>query len=624
MWERPVSAAGPSRGAASWIVRVLGRRLWMVGALVAFDVALAAASVYSAWVLRDLVNAAVGADADALFANVALFAAISVTVIAVQAVRRFVQERARSMFQNALKERFLHAVLGADLAAAQTVHTGEWMSRLTDDSRIVADGAATVVSSAAGMLTQLVGSLVLLAAMVPQIAWLLIPAGVVFAAFTLGFRRVLKRLHKQIREADGRSRSYLTECLGSLLVVKSFQREDYAERQAAKLLDEHRAARMRHNRFSNLCNVGFGAAMRGAYLFAVTYCGYGILHGTVSYGTFVGALQLVGQVQGPIANITGCIPKYFAMTASAERLMEAEGLPRDGHGAGALGGRLSGAAEKLESKSLDEFVGIELRDVTCRYVPVPSDEFLAGRDETPLTRENGVLMTCGKGVPPISGEGALANPLAPDTPDSRGRLVRCPDMRIDRGEFVVFTGPSGCGKSTTLKAMMAFYVAQTGACDVLLRDGAREPLTVAWRSLFAYVPQGNHLMSGTVREAVAFGDDEAARDDGRVWDALRVACADFVDDLPQGIDTPLGEGGAGLSEGQVQRLAIARAVFADRPVLLLDEATSSLDPDNERRVLRNLRELPGKTVVAVTHRPAALEVCDKQVEFGGLNGAVCL
>ena len=552
--------------AVSWIVRILGRRLWMVAALAVLEVALAGGCVYSAWVMRDLVNAAADGASDALLTSVIVFAAVSVAIIAVQALRRVLRERVQATFQNAVKMRMFDEMLHADLSSVQATHAGEWMSRLTDDTRIVSAGAATVVPSAAGMLAQLAGALALLIVMVPQVAWIIMPAGAVLAACTLGFRRVLKRLHKTIREADGRARSYLTECLDSLMVVKSFQREGHVESGAAGLLDEHRAARMRRNRFSNMCNVGFGLAMRGAYLLAVVYCGYGILQGTVSYGTFVAALQLVGQVQGPLANITGCIPQYFAMTASAERLMVAETLPREVHGEEA-----AACAQELAG-----FAGLDLCGVSCRYVPISDDSGAAGE----------------------------------------GRLVRCPDVSIARGEFVAFTGPSGCGKSTTLKAMMAFCPCETGECNVVLQDGSHEALTAQWRSLFAYVPQGNHLMSGTIRDAVVFGDAQGAACDERVWDALRVAGADFVSALPDGLDTRLGEGGAGLSEGQIQRLAIARAIFADRPVLLLDEATCSLDPETERRVLENLRALPDKTVIAVTHRPAALEVCDRQVRFG--------
>lgn len=557
--------SGSKPHAVPWMIRVLGSRLWMVAALAGLGVAIAGGGVYTAWVMRDLVNAAVGGASDALRLSVVVFAATSVALIALQALYRFLQERARTMFQNTLRLRFLDKVLHAELSSVQAVHTGEWMSRLTDDARIVASNATTVVPSAAGMLAQLVGSLALLVVMVPQIAWMLIPAGIVLAGFTLGFRRVLKRLHKRIRETDGRARSHLLECLNSLLVVKSFQRENFAERRAAALLEDHRAACMRRIRFSNLCNIGFGLAMRGAYLVAAAYCAHGILEGSVSYGTFVAALQLVGQVQGPLANISGCIPRYFAMTASAERLMDAEALPYDG------------VADSEEGPAADAtgFAGLELRGVSCRYGSETSN----------------VADACGP------------------------RAIRCPDMNIGRGEFVAFTGPSGCGKSTTLKAMMAFCPCETGECCVLLADGSRQPLTARWRSLFSYVPQGNHLMGGTVREAVAFGDTEGASCDSRMWDALRIACADFVREMPKGLDSQLGESGGGLSEGQVQRLAIARAVFSNRPVLLLDEATCSLDPDTERRVLQNLSALTDKTVIAVTHRPAALEVCDKRIEF---------
>ena len=519
--------SGSKLHAVSWMIRVLGSRLWMVAALAGLEVVIAGGGVYTAWVMHDLVIAAVGGASDALRLSVVVFAGVSAALIALQALYRFLQERARTMFQNILRLRFLVKVLHAELSSVQAVHTGEWMSRLTDDARIVASGATTVGPSAAGMLAQLVGSLALLAIMVPQIAWMLIPAGIVFAGFTLGFRRVLKRLHKRIRETDGCARSHLIECLNSLLVVKSFQREDFAERCAAALLEDHRAACMRRNRFSNLCNVGFGLAMRGAYLVAAAYCAYGILEGSVSYGTFVAALQLVGQVQGPLANISGCVPRYFAMTASAECLMDVEALPYDG------------VADSEEGPAADTtgFAGLELRGVSCRY----------GSE-------------------------------APNAASSGPRAIRCPDMSIGRGEFVAFTGPSGCGKSTTLKAMMAFCPCETGECSVLLGDGSRQPLTARWRSLFSYVPQGNHLMGGTVREAVAFGDTKGASCDSRLRDALHVACADFVREMPEGLDSQLGESGGGLSEGQVQRLAIARAVFSNRPVLLLDEATCSLDP----------------------------------------------
>ena len=204
---------------------------------------------------------------------------------------------------------------------------------------------------------------------------------------------------------------------------------------------------------------------------------------------------------------------------------------------------------------------------------------------------------------------------------------------IPRGSIIAFTGPSGCGKSTALKLLLGLYRLDAGNGYIELngvdadqtgtdKPGAYQsshetlPLSSRTRSLFAYVPQGNDLIRGTIREVVAFGDPDAMQQDDRIWNALTVACgADFVRELEEGLDTLLGEQGTGLSEGQMQRLSIARAVFADRPVLLLDEATSALDAETEAHLLKNLKALKDKTIIIVTHRPAALEIADQVVEF---------
>ena len=190
-------------------------------------------------------------------------------------------------------------------------------------------------------------------------------------------------------------------------------------------------------------------------------------------------------------------------------------------------------------------------------------------------------------------------------------------MQLQKGEFVAVMGSSGCGKSTLLKLLMGLYAPDGGSIWVQEKDpaGSRR-LGMEDSGLFAYVPQGNQLMSGTIRQILAFDDPEKMKQEQQLWNALKIACADrFVSQLPLGLDAPLGEHGSGLSEGQIQRLALARAVFSRRPVLLLDEATSSLDEETERNLLDNLRTMTDRTVLLVTHRPRACGICDRVVRL---------
>ena len=198
--------------------------------------------------------------------------------------------------------------------------------------------------------------------------------------------------------------------------------------------------------------------------------------------------------------------------------------------------------------------------------------------------------------------------------DGMPTVLRGVSFEIRKGEFAAFTGHSGSGKSTALKLLLAVYRPDSGECYLRDVSGEKISLTAAYRRLFAYVPQGNMLLSGTIRSMVTMA--EADGKDARVWEALRIACADeFVRELAQGLDAPLGERGAGLSEGQLQRIAIARAIYSESPVLLLDESTSALDEQTEARLLKNLRTMTDRTVLIVTHRAAAREVCDRMIEM---------
>lgn len=545
-----------NRSALWFISEVAGYSKLYIIFLLLVQMVLGISSVFYALLLRGLIDGAVAHDKTKMLSYCFLFVTLVVGQIALRALLRFLEEFSKATYENAFKKRLFAGLLTHNYGAVTATHSGEWMNRLTSDTVVVAEGLATIVPGVAGMVTKMAGALVVILIMEPRFAYILVPGGIFLVLLTYIFRRQLKKLHKQMQEKDGLVRVFLQEHLGSLMIVKAFGREEDSLSQAGECMEEHKRARMRKNHFSNVCNVGFGAVMNGAYVLGAVYGAFGIYNGTMSYGTFMAMLQLISQIQNPFANITGYLPKYFAMIASAERLMEIEGYSEDKSVS-------NGLAQVVDGEVDYDTFGLSHVDFT--YLP-----------------------------PVVTGEDTVMPVVLKDY-----------SLKIKRGEFVAFTGPSGCGKSTVLKLLMGLYTVDAGEVY-----GCR-------RNMFAYVPQGNQLMSGSIRDIITFSDKDKSGDEAGIHRALRIACADgFIAELEQGIDTLLGERGLGLSEGQMQRLAIARAIYSDRPVLLLDEATSALDAGTEEAVLENLRSMTDKTVIIVTHRPAALKLCDRQVAFG--------
>ena len=542
------------RDALRYIIRVSGRAKIHIVTLLLVQVIIGISSVFYALILRDVIDSAVARDINRMKRYILFFLLILLVQIGLRAFVRFLREYASAGFENTFKDRLFATLLYKDYGAVSAVHSAEWVNRLTSDTAVIAEGLATIVPGIGEMLTGMLGAVVAILIIEPRFGLIFIPGGAIFVLLTYAFRRQLKKLHKKVQEADGRVRIFFQEHLESLAIVKAYVAEERSIAGAAEGMREHKAARIKRNHFSNICNVGFSSAMNGAYLLGVIYSAYGIYNGTVTYGTLMALLRLISQIQTPFANITGYVPRYYSMIASAERLMEAEALADE-------------ISESPTPGDHDDFRELGLKDAGFSYT---------GGDGPALV---------------IDGF----------------------DMCIKKGEFIALTGASGCGKSTVLKLLMSLYPLGSGEKYVIKEDGTGAVLDASFRHLFAYVPQGNLLMSGTIRDVVTFASD--ACDDDRLKEALEISCADdYVSELDDGVDTVLKERGTGLSEGQMQRLAVARAIYSGRPVLLLDEATSALDIETEGRLLSSLRKT-GKTVILVTHRQAAMDVCDRRIEL---------
>ncbi|MGN0560796.1 MAG: ABC transporter ATP-binding protein [Candidatus Fimenecus sp.] len=501
-------------------------------------------ALFSKWI----VDAAQNGDLDRLFKTGFGLLAIVILQIALRILDNSLSVRISGKLEMACKRRLFSAILQKEYSAVTVYHSGELMTRLTSDITVVTDNATVLLPTATAMVTRLVFAFAVIVSLDVRFALLLLAAGVLLFVFTRAFRSKIKKLHKAVQASDGRLRAFLQESIESLLAVQVFGVQEKVTREADVRQSENFDAKIRRNRWSIAANAGFLAVFSFGTLVTLLWCGWRLAAGAITFGTLTALLQLVNQVQTPLTNLSGLMPKYYSMLSSAERLLEIEDLPDE-------------AQTGAKTMPTKDFESARFRGVSFAY----------GQNE----------------------------------------VFTDADFEIRKQDFVVISGISGIGKSTLFKLLLGVLTPDGGEITVTA-GGRTYPADKNTRGLFAYVPQGNLLFSGTVRDNIRFIKEDAT--DEEVLRAAKIACADtFIDELPAGLDTLLGEGGSGLSEGQMQRIAVARAILTDAPVLLLDEATSALDEETEARLLQNIRALENKTCLIISHKKAAYAVCTREL-----------
>lgn len=535
------------KAALKWIFKASKKQRLRLVLLMAGNGVFAVVSVVFALMCRGIVDGAAQKNPDAVTeSGIGLFLII-IAMLLLRLVCNNLDEIIRAGLEQDLRSRTLSAVLKKDYGKASEYHSGELLNRMFSDISIVTDGFAGLLPSLVNMLVRLIGAAVVLMTLDLSFTLLFIGAGTVLFLVSRFFRKRIKHLHKNVQETSGVVRSFLQETLESLLIVKVFGVGDKMCRINDKNQQNHYKARMKRRTVSILANSGFGFVFQMGYLYAIVWGAFKILDGAMTYGTLTAILQLVNQIQQPFASLSALLPRFFGMTASAERIMELEALPD----------------EKAPERELDygSFRSIKTENMSFSY------------------GENKVLTDV--------------------------------DIEIKKGEFVSLTGISGGGKSTLFLLLLGVYNPEKGKISFASESESYSPGGET-RGLFAYVPQGNFLFSGTVRDNITFLNETASEDEIKA--AAEAACAlSFIEELPDKMDTKIGENGFGISEGQAQRIAVARALLSGAPILLLDEATSALDEITEARLLKNIAEIKDKTVLIVTHRRAALDICGKHL-----------
>ena len=537
-----------------YLIKKVRRRLPALLVMSLANLGSALFGVFFALGTRNVINSALAGGREAFLRACFNQAGIILGILSCVTLYRFLHDRLAADLDRDWKQDLLHGLLTGDYAEVSTYHSGELINRLNNDVRLVNEGLLATLPGLLSMVTRLGAVIIVLCTLESRFTLLLLGFGLLMVLVTGLARRKLKALHKAVSASEGAVSGFLQETLEKLMLVQAMDVQQEVERRADRLLEERYTLQRKRRAVSLLTNTGVSTMSRVSGFAALVWCAFHVLQGTMTVGDLTAITQLVSQLQGPLVNLSGFYPKYIAMTAACERLMEIDTLC---------------IRQQPEEAYVQETLYEAMQSLTAQKLT-----FSYGKEQEQV--------------------------LKPST------------FTIPKGAFVAVTGPSGIGKSTLLKLMLGIFPPMSGKLCLECKAGSAIALDRTTRRLFAYVPQGNLLFSGTLRDNLILTRPQAREEE--IQQAIYVSCMDrFLHQLPDGLDTMLGENAHGLSEGQAQRLAIARAVLGQAPILLLDECTSALDAETEQLVLQRISELPGKTCIAVTHRPAALALANWQL-----------
>lgn len=508
-----------------------------------------ALSLTQVWAVKRAIDIASGSEPGSIYWAVALMGLIILANFGVSIAGVWVRNILGIRAQNRMQQRMLAHILQAEWHSRERHHSGDVLNRLEVDVTTVVTFLTETVPNTLSVVLMFVGAFACMFVMDHTLAVLLVAIMPVFLAVSRIYVGKMRSLTRQVRDSDSHVQSAMQETVQHRMVVKTLEAGNDMVARLESTQSELRSNVVRRTVFSIFSNLVLNLGFAIGYLIAFLWAAVRMSAGTLTFGGMTAFLQLVNKIQTPARNLTKLAPAFVGVFTAAERLIELLEEPLEPQG---------------EPQRMDAPCGMRLDDVTYRYE------------------------------------------------DGTRDVIKNLSFDFQPGSCTAILGETGAGKTTIVRMLLALARPTSGNIYIYNKVESRE-LTALMRCNFVYVPQGNTLMSGTIRDNLLLGDPHASEAD--MWNALHRSCADFVQTLPLGLDTKCGEQGGGLSEGQAQRIAIARALLRNGSIMIFDEATSALDADTECRLLESLLHDNRHTVIFITHRPAVLEYCTQTLRL---------
>ena len=541
-----------------WFFREIARFRWTFVAVLLFQVVGVAISLFYVWLSKDLVDTAVehfqgDLQRQRIISLAIIFTLVSLSRPILTAIKSYMQSRMAVSMTNSLRQRLFDEMLKTEVDVGRKYHSGDMINRMESDVSAVTNAFCAAVPNLfwAGLQFAAAFACVLYVDLrLSLILVVLLPIAAPAGKFIM---KKVRKLTLRIKSSDSRIQSHIQESIQHHTLLRTLEYTDGSSQMLGELQDENYSRNLKRIGFSIIARVLMSLAFTLGYLVAFLWGVRGLSTGVVTYGVMTAILQLVGQLQRPLLQASENLPSLLHCTASIDRLMELEDLPKE---------------EAEDALMLGAPAGVRVRNLSFQY------------------------------------------------PDGEEKVIDNLSFDFKPGSRIAITGRTGIGKTTLLKLILALSRPTSGSIE-LYDSETSVPVSVKTRCNFAYIPQGNTLFSGTVRENLLMGDRNA--DEERMKEVLHLAAADFVMDLPEGLDTICSEAGGGLSEGQAQRIAVARGLLRPGSIVLLDEFSSALDPATEEAMLSRLTAkdglCAGKTMIFITHRESILNFCDSELKF---------